>query len=90
MKHFWPQPPYEGTLPSPGDAEMSKVVRKDMDAYVKELKDWKKEAGMKVGMLKKENILQAFQNVSLKVDFFLSLSSFFTIWVRKSGKCLVG
>ena len=64
MKTFWPVPAYKGQIPSSGDPESSNAVHKDMDEYMEELKEWEKEATMKAKLLKKENILKAFDNVS--------------------------
>ncbi|ORY10308.1 hypothetical protein BCR34DRAFT_351270 [Clohesyomyces aquaticus] len=75
MRHFFPKPEYEGRMLRAGDEvtmtegegaevdeekEMERVVR-DVKKYVVELRDWEKEARMKVSMIKKEFILQAFE-----------------------------
>lgn len=70
-KHFWPKPEYEGAMlgssVSTGsvpneDEERSKVLE-DLEVHINELKDWEKESGMKVKLLKMENILEAFEKV---------------------------
>ncbi|KAI9710097.1 MAG: hypothetical protein M1820_002899 [Bogoriella megaspora] len=60
IKHFWPQPTYEGALPEEDD-DLSKSVIRDATDYLRELMDWQKDAKMKVSLLKKENILSAFE-----------------------------
>jgi hypothetical protein len=73
MKQLEPMPEYEGTLPTstangslPVDEEVQKKkLDKDVRAFIRELGYWEKDATVKVKLLKKENILQAFQNVSL-------------------------
>ncbi|OCL14207.1 hypothetical protein AOQ84DRAFT_394606 [Glonium stellatum] len=68
-KHFWPKPEYAGATFGNGvstgsvpneDDERSKVLE-DVEAYVNELKSWEKESSMKAKLLKKENILKAFE-----------------------------
>ena len=67
MKHFWPPPQYEDPLSS-DDTESDKVARKRMEKFAKNFQGWKKDATMKVKMLKKENILKAFKAVSSQAN----------------------
>ncbi|KAF2469657.1 uncharacterized protein BDR25DRAFT_228164 [Lindgomyces ingoldianus] len=70
MKHFFPKPEYEGAMfriectddgmSVDEEKELQKVMR-DVKDYVMELSEWEKEARMKVSMIKKEFILQAFE-----------------------------
>jgi len=52
MRHFWPAPEFHGVAPHA------------FDSYVTQLKAWKRDARMRVGLLKKETILNAFGEVS--------------------------
>lgn len=67
MKHFFAKPEYEGAMPASmvdgteADNEFNdQDVTKDIIEYAKELRDWEKDARVKVGLLSKENILAAF------------------------------
>ena len=71
--HFWPKPKYEGALPATTSADSvtaivdeqhEKTVKSDVKAYINGLRDWHKDAEMKVKMMKKEQILEAFEQVS--------------------------
>jgi hypothetical protein len=44
------------------DEAIQKQVHHDVDLYIRKLQSWEKDARMKVGLLKKENILEAFEN----------------------------
>lgn len=85
MGHFWPMPVYQGRIPmgqglvgikissaevegSAEDKEMRKVGR-DVKEYLAELKVWAKDAKLKVGLLRKETILEQFEAVSFLVSF---------------------
>ncbi|KAF2714288.1 hypothetical protein K504DRAFT_473380 [Pleomassaria siparia CBS 279.74] len=68
-KHFWPKPVYEGRLfGSQADASIDakeeaateKKVERDVKAYVKELKAWEKHSDLKVKLIKKDFVLDAF------------------------------
>jgi hypothetical protein len=73
MNHFWPKPTYEGALPSANiangsisanvDDALDRAVKKDVNSYLEELKGWRSEAEMKVKLIKKEQILDAFDEV---------------------------
>jgi hypothetical protein len=80
MGHFWPKPVYEGRIPTregllftptasaemgsaAEDKEMRKVGR-DVKGYLAELRAWEKDAKLKVGLLRKEAILEQFEAVS--------------------------
>lgn len=73
MKHFWPIPEYDGVATTsvangsvPNDEEADrKQVLKDVQRHVEQLKDREKEARMKAGLLRKDNILEAFEKVRL-------------------------
>ncbi len=72
MEHFWPKPQYGGPLPNDsalasavtGGGETSsaleKKVRKKLDIHALMLKDWRKEAEMKVKLLTTEALMKAF------------------------------
>jgi len=85
MGHFWPKPVYEGRIPTgqgllltptgsaevggtAEDKEMRKVGR-DLKEYLAELRAWEKDAKLKVGLLRKEAILEQFEAVSFPVSF---------------------
>ncbi|KAF2002270.1 hypothetical protein P154DRAFT_431291 [Amniculicola lignicola CBS 123094] len=59
MKHFWPKPVYDGAITVPADDSDDKMMR-DIKFYITELKAWEKEARLKVNLIKKEDILKAF------------------------------
>ncbi|KAF2180619.1 hypothetical protein K469DRAFT_794354 [Zopfia rhizophila CBS 207.26] len=70
MKHFWPKPEYVGRLFGSDVADGSVVgdedkdyqkVMADVKTYVEELKVWEKDARIKVGLIKREFILEAFE-----------------------------
>jgi hypothetical protein len=72
-KHFFPKPEYNGSLFGGGaegsvttdeEAKIEKVVEEDVKFYVQELKTWEKESTAKVKFIKKEFILQAFEEVN--------------------------
>ena len=73
MKHFYHMPEYDGTLPSSMangsgqldevDAEMEKKMEKDVKDFVTELRYWEKEASMGIALMKKEEMLKAFESV---------------------------
>ncbi|KAL5378475.1 hypothetical protein DPSP01_009057 [Paraphaeosphaeria sporulosa] len=75
QNHFFPAPPYRGALPavaedeggSVADEEMAareaKVVR-DVKRYVEALRAWKKDADMKTNLIKKDFLLEAFDQAS--------------------------
>jgi hypothetical protein len=74
IAHFWPKPQYFGPYPTDsavatpvsveGDSEeetaVEKRVSKALAQYAQELKDWRKEAVMKVKYLTEENLMKAF------------------------------
>ncbi|KAF2094056.1 hypothetical protein NA57DRAFT_47120, partial [Rhizodiscina lignyota] len=65
MKHFWKKPEFEGDLADAADAspkDETSTTAGAAEEYMDELKEWESEAKMKVGMMKKETILQAFEN----------------------------
>ncbi len=73
-KHFFPKPEYEGRLSAPLDEEttatseeevkMNEKMTRDVKKYAEELREWKRESDMKVSMIKKDFILEAFDRVS--------------------------
>ncbi|EME79770.1 uncharacterized protein MYCFIDRAFT_37595, partial [Pseudocercospora fijiensis CIRAD86] len=75
-KAMFPRPEYDGRIPTdsacntPGTTEeaststaaaLERGVRKDLEAYAEDLKTWEKQSRMKVKMLTKETIMDAFQ-----------------------------
>jgi len=78
MRHFWPKPEYdEGHMFASGrpahttlsgdddlDGGAEKKARKDFDLYSVALKAWERDARIKVGLLKKDIILDAFGEVN--------------------------
>ncbi|KAL9087030.1 MAG: hypothetical protein Q9165_006858 [Trypethelium subeluteriae] len=60
VKHFWPAPHYKGVIPS-GGSKLSTEIRRNVERYMDDLKSWKTETDMRAGMLKPDNILQAFE-----------------------------
>lgn len=76
MEAFWPKPKYERKLLKGNDEDKTTVTRMtvksngnehdafaDMQAYLEDLRDWEKDSRMMAGLLKKENILEAFDRV---------------------------
>jgi hypothetical protein len=71
MRHFWPRPEYEGRMPGGEEWEegteeedaVGEKVLKDVKNYIRELRLWEKDAGIKVGLIKKDFILKAFERV---------------------------
>ncbi|KAF7198492.1 hypothetical protein HII31_00231 [Pseudocercospora fuligena] len=75
-KAMFPRPEYDGRIPTDSAcntpetteeaststaAPLERRVRKDLEAYAEELKAWEKQSSMKVKMLTKENIMDAFE-----------------------------
>ncbi|KAF2835258.1 hypothetical protein M501DRAFT_999292 [Patellaria atrata CBS 101060] len=71
MKFFWPPPVYNGEMPKLGvptgsahndetEREEQKWVE-DMKKHLEKLRAWEKDATVKVTLLKKENIMDAFE-----------------------------
>ncbi|OAL48002.1 hypothetical protein IQ07DRAFT_110783 [Pyrenochaeta sp. DS3sAY3a] len=65
--HFFKMPEYEGRLfaavkdeDRDDAAKKNDKMEKDMKKYAEELRDWEREADMKVSMITKEFIMQAF------------------------------
>lgn len=90
VTHFWPKPVYEGRIPpgqgsfltargstgglGVGEDRETKGVTRDMREYLAELKAWEKDAKLKVGLLRKEAILEQFEAVSFRLSLpFLCL-----------------
>ena len=89
MNHFWPKPIYSGRIPTdsalntPATEETSKTdvsdvvlekrVQRDLKDYALELKDWGKEARMKVSHLTSENIMGAFEKADADEEAGLRL-----------------
>jgi hypothetical protein len=72
-KHFFPKPEYdgpmfggsaEGSVAADEMAELEKEVEQGVKYYVQELKTWEKESTAKVKFIKKDLILQAFEEVN--------------------------
>jgi len=77
MNHFWPKPVYDGRIPMDqgllltptGSADAGGAAEdKEMNGYLAELKAWEKDAKLKVGLLKKEAILEQFEAVSFPIS----------------------
>ncbi|TKA81793.1 hypothetical protein B0A55_02158 [Friedmanniomyces simplex] len=84
MEHFWPRPKYEGALPtdsavaSPttavevegeaGTVPLEKQVLRALTAYAEELKQWEKDAKMKVNHLSAKGIMEAFGKADADVE----------------------
>ena len=74
-KHFFEKPEYEGrlyaaldeeaTVNSDKALEFNEHMAKDVKKYIKELREWEREANMRVSLIKDDFILQAFDRVSL-------------------------
>lgn len=72
-KHFFPKPEYTGQLPSEvAEGSVSReeqdkndeLVIRDLKRYMKELRAWEKDATLKTRLIKKDDILRAFDSVS--------------------------
>lgn len=73
-KHFFPKPEYEGrlyaapsdetTVNSEDEVQLNEQMTKDVKKYIAELREWDREANMKTAMMKKQDILNAFESVS--------------------------
>ena len=77
MEHFWPRPGFEGELLGRQGVlseEKRKEVEEDVKSYIEELVEWEEEAKMKVGLLKVENIMEAFEKVGNPFFFVSSLT----------------
>jgi hypothetical protein len=81
MKQFVPMPEYDGVLPHsvangslPSGEDLNKQFDQDVRSFIQELKYWEKDARLQVSLLKVENILEAFKNVSLKSPSAYSIS----------------
>ncbi|KAI9662829.1 MAG: hypothetical protein M1821_007876 [Bathelium mastoideum] len=61
MKHFWPPPAYEGTIPTSFNTGSNQFSQQAVAEHIRDLKDWEDEASTKVDRLKKEDILNAFE-----------------------------
>ncbi|CAO2652840.1 Nn.00g022510.m01.CDS01 [Neocucurbitaria sp. VM-36] len=69
--HFFKKPEYEGRLYTALDDEATvnsveevaihEKMAKDVKKYIAELREWEREANMRVSMIKKDFILQAFE-----------------------------
>ena len=75
MEHFWPKPTYSGPIPTDSalntpateatvktdsSAVLEKRVTRALNAYAVLLKDWEKQARVKVALLSARNVMQAF------------------------------
>ncbi|KAJ4363050.1 hypothetical protein N0V83_010168 [Neocucurbitaria cava] len=70
-KHFFEKPEYEGrlytalgdeaTVNSAKEVELHEKMTKDVKKYIEELREWEREANMRVSMIKEDFILQAFE-----------------------------
>ncbi|KAF1948478.1 hypothetical protein CC80DRAFT_431229 [Byssothecium circinans] len=71
LQHFFPKPVYEGRMPGVLDDEGGSVagaemegreegVKRDVRAFVEELRVWKKEFCMRTAMIGREFVLEAF------------------------------
>lgn len=73
MHHFWPKLTYEGPMPTDSavntpatmasgtSAACEKRVTRALEDYGRELKDWEKDASMKVKLLQSETLMKAFE-----------------------------
>jgi hypothetical protein len=71
MRQFVPMPEYDGILPNsvangslPSGEDLGAQMDKDVRSFIKELQYWEKDARLQVSLLKSDNILEAFNNVS--------------------------
>ncbi|KAF2791024.1 hypothetical protein K505DRAFT_389867 [Melanomma pulvis-pyrius CBS 109.77] len=73
-KHFFPKPQYEGQLfarQSEGsvapdeEAKLEQKVEQDVKAYIMELKAWDADAAIRVNMIKKNFIMDAFERADI-------------------------
>lgn len=74
MAHFWPKPLYDGVLPVTGadDTEAEeKKLRKAMKNHLADIQESEKDAMFKVSMIKADDILQAFEAVSIRPPFLI-------------------
>jgi len=82
-KHFFPKPEYDGqvfgthaeeggSVVSEDVGKREEQVLKDMKRYMQQLKRWEKDAKLKTSLIKKDFVLDAFQQVSCPPDFFRS------------------
>ena len=73
-KHFFKKPEYYGRLYAAPDDEttvgcdeetkLNERMAKDVKKYIEELREWEREANMRVSMIKEKFILEAFERVS--------------------------
>jgi hypothetical protein len=80
MKHLVPPPEYEGALPTShasnvtvDEKDLNTQMDRDVRRFIRSLKMWEKDASLKVKLLKRENILGAFKNVSITFPLFPTL-----------------
>ena len=86
--HFWPPPPYTGPIPTdsalaspatgvtmPNDPErvLEKRVSLAMERYALELREWKKDAQLKVTLLTKSELMKMWDNSDTDEDKGLRL-----------------
>jgi hypothetical protein len=72
-KHFFRMPDYDGIMPTTTpngsaipdeDEKVQRKMQKDVKNYVEELRLWHSEAKNMVGLMKKDDMLKAFEKVS--------------------------
>ncbi len=75
MKRFFPMPEYNGVMPitTPNgsavpdeDEKVQKKMRRAVTEYVDELGLWESDAKNFVGLIKKEDMLKAFEKVCIR------------------------
>jgi hypothetical protein len=71
MKQFVPMPEYDGVLPNSvangslaSSEDLSAQLDKDVRSFIEDLEYWEKDARLQASLLKPDNILEAFKNVS--------------------------
>ena len=81
MEHFWPKPVYEGPVPTDDEETtegqesegLEKRISQAQGDYALELRDWEKEARMKVRLLTAQNLMAAFRKADADEEAGLRL-----------------
>lgn len=83
MEHFWPKPKYEGPFPTDSaiatptttvteagnpDTALEKRVVRSLQQYAQSLKDWRKDADMRVGLLSKDALMGSWKKPDIDVE----------------------
>lgn len=83
IEHFWPKPKYEGPIPTDPavttpttsvtetanpESALEKRVARSLEKYAQDLKQWRKEAEMRVGLLTKDALMGSWNKSDIDAE----------------------